>query len=158
MLGHDRRIADRPKLVDVGRLALEAALDAPFARVVVLVALRATVVGDLLDAVFLVPDDGPPRAVLRVLPAQLVAVGIVGEGPLTYLNHCSKLPFLLSFSLVYFLRTAVVRSPCSESQLPAQTADTGLPPFRPTLAWSIEISKHLHCRFGHGLHKAQVTY
>ena len=50
VLRHDRAVADRPELVGVNRLSLEAALDPPLARVVVLVALRAAVIGDLLDA------------------------------------------------------------------------------------------------------------
>ena len=102
--------------VTINSLPLEAALGAPFARVVVLVALRATVVGDLLNAVFLIPDNRPPRAVLRVLPAHLVAVGIVVEGPLAYENRGSKRPLLLSFSLVRILRIAAARTQYSIGQ------------------------------------------
>ena len=67
-------------LVDVGGLALGAALDDALAGVVVFVGLGVAVVRDLLNAVLFVPDDGAAGAVLDVIPAGLVAVQVIGIG------------------------------------------------------------------------------
>ena len=61
----DLAVADGEELVDVGGLPLRAVLDHPLARVVVAVALRPAVVGELLDAVLLVPEDRPAGADLE---------------------------------------------------------------------------------------------
>ncbi len=74
MLGPVRPLPLGEELVDVHRLALRPALDHPLALVVVLVVLLLAVVEHRLDAVLLVPGDGPARAVLVVRPAGLVAV------------------------------------------------------------------------------------
>ena len=81
MLGAVRPRSVGEELVHVHRLPLRPALDHPLPLVVVLVVLRLPVVGDILDAVLVVPSDGSPCAVLVMRPAGLVAVQVVGVGP-----------------------------------------------------------------------------
>ncbi len=62
------------ELVDIDGFALGATLDGAGALIVVFVGLGLAVIGDALDAVFFVPDDGPVGAVGVLGPAGLVAV------------------------------------------------------------------------------------
>ncbi len=63
VLGADLAIADGVELVDVSGFALRSAFDHPFTGVVVFVGLGVAVIGNLLDAVFFVPEDRPAGAV-----------------------------------------------------------------------------------------------
>ena len=77
VLGDHLAVAHGPELVDVGRLTLRATLDNTLARVVVAVGLRAAIVRDRLDAVFLIPDNRAAGAVRDMIPTRLVAAQIV---------------------------------------------------------------------------------
>src|SRR5713226_2029280 len=62
------------ELVDIHGFAVGAAFNSSCALIVVFVVLFLAVVGNTLDAVFFVPDDGTAGAVGVLGPASLVAV------------------------------------------------------------------------------------
>ena len=71
------------ELVDIDGFTLGTAFDGSIALVVVFVGLGMALIGDALDAVFFVPDNGPVGAVGVLGPTGLIAVGIVGIGSVT---------------------------------------------------------------------------
>ena len=79
MGGGNRAVTHREELVDVGHFAVLALPEFAFARVVVAEAGAVFGVLNLSDPVVFVPHDDAPRSVVVVLPAALVAVGVVVE-------------------------------------------------------------------------------
>ena len=91
MLGPHFAVTDRIELVHIGRFTLWTALDNPLTRIIIFVSTRTTVICNRLNTVLFIPRDITPCAVIHMIPARLIAIGIIAIGTIPNQGWCMRL-------------------------------------------------------------------